>query len=43
VYQLQVIVMVITIMNSWGLVWFGHFLLLLELAEVLNLGFVEFL
>jgi hypothetical protein len=34
--------MVVAITNSRGFVWFGHFLLLLELAEVLNLGFAEF-
>jgi hypothetical protein len=34
--------MVVSITKSWGFVWFGYFPLLLELTEVLNLGFAEF-
>jgi hypothetical protein len=42
VYQLWVILLIVTIASSWGFVWFCHFPLLLELAEVLNLIFAEF-
>jgi hypothetical protein len=42
VYQLWVVAMVITMTISWGFIWFGHFLLLLKLAKMLNLGFDKF-
>jgi hypothetical protein len=42
VYWLQVIAVTVTVANSWSFIWFDHFPLLLELAEVLNLGLTEF-
>jgi hypothetical protein len=42
VYRLQVIALVFIVASSWGFVWFCHFPLLIQLAEMLNLGFAEF-
>jgi hypothetical protein len=42
VHRLWIVEMVVAITNYWGFVWFGHFALLVELAEVLNLEFAEF-
>jgi hypothetical protein len=42
VHRLWIVAMVVAITNYWGFVWFGHFALLVELEEVLNLEFAEF-
>jgi hypothetical protein len=41
-YRLWVVVVAVAVVWPWSFVWFCHFLLLLELAEVLNFRFAEF-